>query len=241
MPKKKKKFPKGTAIPFADFFGMHHEPAINTGYSSDDEKEEARNWQSERERQKAASAVAAKHAEATKQQLAVLLGEERDHRVTTSNHEGMTRTHLEDTINEQVIDQEWFEYRVSRQEEAKRQEIQKKVAWTQFGTQQMLHRANIADKETEQRISLFNKFMYGTAEVKDSKTKHASDKLESDRKKAAERAKAYETRMRESHTKSAAPRPGLFRPEPAPLAATAPLANTTAAKEPEKKGGWWPW
>lgn len=241
MPHKKKKFPKGTKINAADFFGMHHEPAVESDSSSDNEREEARHWQSERERQKAASAAAEKLTQKTKQQHAVIFGEEHDVRAYILNSAAIDRSNLEETFYDKKIQQEWKEYQTALQQEEKRREIEKKAALSQFGTQQMLHRADIAEKETKERISFFNSFIRGKADITESKTKHTPNQLESDRKKAAERAKAYEARMRQSHAESSAKKPGLFNPEPAPLAATAPVAKTSPAKETEKKGGWWPW
>jgi hypothetical protein len=238
MPQKKKKFPRGTKINAADFFGMHYEPAVEIDSASESEKEDVRNWLSERERQKTAAAVAVKHAEATKQQIAVSLHEEHNHRTIILGCENNERNDLEETICDQKIRQEWIEYQAALQQEAACREIEKKVASSQLATQQMLHRADIAEKETKERISFLNNFMRRKTDVTESKIKHTSKQLESDRKKAAERAKAYEIRMRQSTTQ----RIGLFKPEPAPLGTTAPAVNQAApAKEAEKKGGWWPW
>jgi hypothetical protein len=225
MPKKRK-FSKGKPVALADFFGMHHNPAVETGYSSDDEHEESRAWAAERDRQKIASREAAALGQ-RKAQVAVLLGEENDHRANLTSNQKNTRTRLEEAISEQRVDREWIEFQIALREEREQQALAKKVPFTQVATQQMFHRANIADKETEGRISFFNSFAASANKAKDAeKARGAKEKLEADRKKAAERAKAFEERARKANTE----KPNLFQLVNAPAEPTAP--------ETKQAGGW---
>lgn len=222
----KKKFPKGKPIPFSIFFGKAEPDEF--GYTSDDEREENRAWMTERERQKTAS-----HAALNKTQTAVLLGEENDFRTTVLNNENAVRRRLEETISEELIDQEFTELLTARREEQKRQDFAKQTVMTKFAVPEMLNRSVIAEKETEQHISFFNRFSASLKNTKEAeKTRLEKEKLEADRKKAAERAKAYEERNRKANTE----KPSLFQ-KPA-----APAASETAADAGSKKaGGWFSW
>lgn len=214
---KRKKHPKGKSVTvaLADFFGMHHGPAIDAGYSSDDEQEENHAWAAERDRQKGASREAVAHGQ-RRVQTAVLLGEENDYRTNLTANEKVVRSHLEEALSEELIEHEWIEYSIALREEREHAERAKKAPFIQFGTQEMLNRANIADNETKERISFFSGFAAPMNKAK------AEEKLAADRKKAAERAKAFEEQTRKKSS--------LFELVNAPKEQTTP--------ETKQAGGW---
>lgn len=212
---------KGKTVLSTDFFGMHFQPAPNdAGYSSDDEREENRAWAAERDRQKTASKEAAARNQQREQAVALL--EESDRRTSLTAIEKATRARLEDAIAETLIEREWVEWVTAR-----RKEEHKQIA--QFSTQQMLHRANIADKETENRCSFFNSFAASMSSAQEKARAEKDAKLKADREKAAERARMYEERMRKASVEK---KPGLFE-----LVDDVPTAEP---KAPEA-GGWFGW
>lgn len=216
MPKRKKPQRGKSIVAFTDFFGMHHGTAVDTNHSSDDDLENALTWVTERERQKTISREAATLGQ-QKAQIAVLLGEENDHRTNLTASEKNTRMRLEDAVSEQRIEREWIEFQLTRREEREQQENVKKMPFNQLATQQMLHRANIADKETESRVSFFSGFAASANKAKEAeKARIAKEKLEVGRKKAAERAKAFEDKARKAN----AEKPSLFQLVDAPAEPT---------------------
>lgn len=229
MPNKKKKFPKGKPLPLAAFFTGSHS---DEGYDSDNEREENQAWAAERERQKAASHKAEALGQ-RKAQNAVLLGEENDFRNHLITTEKATRAHLQEKISEALIEREWIEFKIARREAEEQEKQAKKAPFIQLSTQQMLHRANIADKETESRISLFNSAATSMKKAQEAeKARLTKEKLEADRKKAAERAKAFEE---QKNKKAKTDKTSLFQlvDDPTASAAAEPKAPDTT-----QTGGW---
>ncbi|GEM_PF-6525012 len=218
----KKKFPKGKLLPSAALFIRSN---ADKDDDSDIEREECRAWVAERDRQKAASREAEALLARRRTQTAVLLGEENDFRTNLTATEKTVRAHLEDALSEVRIEREWIEFTIARREEREQEERAKKAAITPLATQQMLHRADIADKETENRASFFNSFAESMNRAKETeKARLAEEKLEASRKKAAERAKAF--RAQERTTEHAS----LFQ------LVDAPAESTAESKAPEKGG-----
>lgn len=227
MPKKKK-FPRGKSLPLAALFARSNS---DEGYASDDELEENRTWAAERDRQKAASREATALAQ-KRAQTAVLLGEENDYRTNLTAIEKATRTRLENGLSETRIEREWIEFSIARREAEEQQQHAKKAPFIQHGAQQMLHRADIADNETKNRLSFFDSFAVSMNKAKEAeKTRMAKEKLEADRKKAAERAKTFEERARKA---AGADKTGLFQ------MVNTPATSAAESKVPEttQTGGW---
>ena len=226
MPKKKK-FPRVKPLPLAALFTRSNS---DEGYATDNELEEDRYWTAERDRQKTASKEAVALGQ-KRAQTAVLLGEENDYRTNLTATEKTSRAQLENNLSETRIEREWIEFTTARREELKQQGEAKKAPFIQLSTQQMLHRADIADKETEKRISFLNSFAASMNQAKGAeKARMAKEKLEADRKKAAERAKAFEERTRQVGAKKSS----LFQ------LVEAPTASTTESKAPDttQTGSW---
>lgn len=225
MPNKKKKRSRGKLLPLA---GLFTGPHSDEGYDSDNEREENYVWAAERDRQKALSHEATAHGQ-RKAQTAVLLGEENDFRTNLTATEKADRAHLEDKISDALIEHEWIEFTTARREAEIQQQRAKKVPFIQLGTQQMLHRADIADKETENRVSFFNGFAASMNRAKEAeKDRIAKEKLASDRKKAAGRARVFEEHAR----KSKANKPDQFQ------VIDTPTAEGAAESKAPQAGGW---